>query len=99
MDTAWGRAHHWRPPRAHLATVASALEACIIEHESGGDPQAVNGVYEGIGQWEQPRWESDGGLRYAATPLGASFAQQERVLAGEGEAGMIEQQGQYDGCG
>ncbi len=77
----------------------STLEACIIQHESGGDPRAVNGQYEGIGQWEPAAWASDGGLRYASSPLGASYSQQEAVLRGEGEAGMIQQQGQYDGCG
>lgn len=76
----------------------SGLEACIIRNESGGDPYAVNGIYSGIGQWEQSRWESDGGKRYAETPTGASYAEQEKVLRGEGEAGMIDQQGQYDGC-
>lgn len=77
----------------------NAHEACIIEHESGGDPHAVSGQYMGIGQWEQSRWESDGGLRYAKTPLEATYAQQEIILRDEGEAGMTEQQGQYDGCG
>jgi hypothetical protein len=81
-----------------------ALEACIIRKESGGDPNAVSGKYEGIGQWssEPPpgenRWLSDGGGRYSSTPLGATYAQQERILREEGEAGMIDQQGQYDGC-
>ncbi len=76
----------------------SSLEACIISHESGGDPNAVNGIYEGIGQWEPSRWISDGGGRYSSTPLGASYSQQEIILRGEGEAGMREQQAQYDGC-
>lgn len=77
----------------------SAHEACIIQKESGGDPNAVSGKYSGIGQWEQSRWESDGGLRYAPTPTQASYAEQEKVLRGEGDAGMSQQQGQYDGCG
>lgn len=76
----------------------STLEACVIQHESGGDPRAVNGIYEGIGQWEPSRWLSDGGGRYSQTPLGATYAEQERILRGEGEAGMIDQQAQYDGC-
>ncbi len=75
-----------------------SLEACIIQHESGGNPQAVNGQYEGIGQWSPESWSSNGGTRYASTPLGASYAQQEAVLRGEGEAGMIREQAQYDGC-
>ncbi len=87
---------------AHIASegpeTPSALESCIIQHESGGNPQAVSGQYEGIGQWEESRWLSDGGGQYASTPLGASYAQQEAVLRDEGEAGMAQQQGQYDGC-
>lgn len=99
-DRLWNR-HELRVRRRREAREAAAvtpLEVCIIQHESGGDPQAVSGQYSGIGQWEQGRWESDGGLRYASTPLGASYSQQERVLRGEGEAGMAEQQGIYDGC-
>jgi hypothetical protein len=77
----------------------SAHAACIIRKESGGDPKQVTGIYSGIGQWEQSRWESDGGLRYAPTPTQATYAQQVKVLVGEGDAGMSQQQGQYDGCG
>ncbi len=76
----------------------SSLEACIISHESGGDPNAVNGQYEGIGQWSPTSWRINGGTRYSSTPLGASYSQQEAVLRGEGEAGMIREQGVYDGC-
>lgn len=98
--TAWARylaAWHLRrhPP---IAQPASALAACIIWHESGGNPQAVNGQYEGIGQWSPAAWALDGGLRFASTPLGASYSQQVMVLNGEGTAGMIRQQGVYDGC-
>ena len=53
----------------------------------------------GIGQWEESRWLEDGGGRYASTPLGATYAEQAIILAGEEEAGMSQQQGQYDGCG
>ena len=59
----------------------------------------MSGIYEGIGQWEPSAWQNDGGTRYASTPLGATYAQQEAVLRGEGEAGMRQQQGIYDGCG
>lgn len=79
-------------------TPASGLAACIVRQESGGNPQAVNGRYSGIGQWEQSRWLADGGGRYAPTPLGATYAEQLSVLEGEGAAGMRQQQGQYDGC-
>jgi hypothetical protein len=83
---------------AIVATPSSGLEQCIIQHESGGNSQAVNGQYEGIGQWSPTAWAQDGGKRYAQTPLGASAAEQQAVLAGEGAAGMRQQQGQYDGC-
>ncbi len=74
------------------------LEACIISHESSGDPNAVNGQYEGIGQWSPESWASNGGHRYSSTPLGASYSEQEIILRGEGEAGMRREQAQYDGC-
>jgi hypothetical protein len=77
---------------------ASGLEACIIRKESGGNPSAVNGQYGGIGQWNAAAWAQDGGTRYASSPLGASYAQQEQVLRGEGASTMARQQGQYDGC-
>lgn len=77
----------------------SALEVCILEHETTGrDPNAVNGIYMGIGQWEESRWISDGGQRYGRTPLDATYEEQERILRGEGQAGMADQQGQWDGC-
>jgi hypothetical protein len=74
------------------------LAGCIIQHESGGNPQARNGQYQGLGQWSPAAWAQDGGTRYASSPLGASAAQQEAVLNSEGAAGMRQQQGQYDGC-
>lgn len=76
----------------------SGLEQCIIQHESGGNSQAVNGQYEGIGQWSPSAWAEDGGTKYASSPLSASAAQQEAVLRAEGAATMEQQQGQYDGC-
>lgn len=94
----WHRQHPPRPPAVVLARSMSALEACIISHESGGNPQATNGQYAGIGQWSPAAWAQDGGTRYASSPLGASYAEQEAVLRGEGEAGMRQQQAQYDGC-
>jgi hypothetical protein len=77
---------------------ASGLEACIIAHESGGDSQAVNGQYSGIGQWSPAQWAADGGTAYGQSPLDASAAEQQQILASEGTAGMQQQQGQYDGC-
>jgi hypothetical protein len=86
-------------PQPTASEVAiSGLEACIIERESGGDPEATNGQYEGLGQWSPAAWAEDGGTQYAPTPLGASAAEQEAVLSSEGAAGMEQQQGQYDGC-
>lgn len=80
------------------AASMSALEACIIRNESGGDPNAVNGQYKGIGQWSPWSWSHYSHGKYGPSPLDATYAEQEKVLRGEGEAGMIEQQGQYDGC-
>jgi Transglycosylase-like domain len=77
---------------------SGGLAGCIIQHESGGNPQARNGQYEGLGQWSPAAWAQDGGTRYAPSPSGASAAQQEAVLDSEGAAGMRQQQGQYDGC-
>ena len=77
---------------------SGGLAGCIIQHESGGDPQATNGQYEGLGQWSPEAWAEDGGTQYAPSPLGASAAQQEAVLSSEGAGGMQQQQGQYDGC-
>ncbi len=78
----------------------SALERCIIKNESKGNPRAVspNGTYKGIGQWSPWSWEHYSHGRYGPSPLDASYAEQEKVLRSEGEAGMIDQQGQYDGC-
>lgn len=77
----------------------SSYERCIINAESGGRPNAVNGQYSGIGQWSVTQWQADGGGRYSSTPLGASYSQQEIILRGEGRAGMGQQQGRYDPCG
>lgn len=83
---------------ATLDYPASSLARCIIQAESSGNPLAVNGKYMGIGQWEKSRWLSDGGGRYAPTPLGATYSQQVAILNGEGPVGMAQQQGQYDRC-
>lgn len=77
---------------------SSNLETCVIQHESGGNPNAVSGQYRGIGQWSPYAWAQDGGTQYASSPTGASYAQQKAVLDGEGDKGMRQQQGQYDGC-
>lgn len=79
-------------------TTGDGMEQCVISHESGGDPSAVNGQYSGIGQWSATQWAADGGDRYGSSPLDASYSEQEQILASEGDAGMEQQQGQYDGC-
>ena len=76
----------------------SSLEACIIQHESGGNPTAVNGQYTGIAQWSPAAWAEDGGTRFASSPLGASYSQQELVLREALAAGKSEQWRPYDGC-
>lgn len=80
---------------------SSSLESCIIRNESGGNPGAVspNGKYKGIGQWDSNAWVEDGGTKYASSPTGATYSEQQQVLAGEGSTGMETQQGQFDGCG
>lgn len=75
-----------------------ALAQCVERNESGGDPGATNGQYHGIGQWSDSAWAAMGGTKYAPTPLEASKAQQEAVLASESDATLADQQGQYDGC-
>lgn len=77
---------------------SSGLEQCIVYRESTNNPQATNGQYEGYGQWSPQQWAADGGTKYAPTPLGASPSEQMQILSSEGTAGMLTQQGQYDGC-
>jgi hypothetical protein len=86
------------PAQTTSSSAPSGLMGCIIQHESGGNPQAVTGQYQGIGQWSPEAWRQDGATQYAPTPTGASYAEQQQVLASEGAAGMQQQQGQYDGC-
>lgn len=83
--------------QAALAVPVSALARCIIQRESGGDPQAVNGQYEGIAQWSPSSWLGGGGGRFAPTPLGATYSEQVQIL----NAMLPAQAGQwtpYDGC-
>lgn len=63
----------------HYRPVGTA--ACIVKNESGGNPDAQNGQYEGIAQWSQEAWERHGGLKYAPTPLAATYKQQLFVLS------------------
>ena len=92
----------WAQRRSvRVATVTavpeSALAACIISRESGGNPEAVNGQYEGIAQWSPTSWAGGGGTRYSSTPLGATYAEQVAVL----NSMLPAQAGQwtpYDSC-
>lgn len=59
----------------------TGVAACIVERESGGNPQATNGQYHGIAQWGHPAWVKDGGLKYSYDPLGATYEQQLLVLS------------------
>ena len=86
------------PPPPPVAQPASELASCIMYREATDNPEAVNGQYEGLGQWDATAWAEDGGLRYASTPLGASYSEQVAVLNNEGTAGMEQQQAQWDGC-
>jgi hypothetical protein len=76
----------------------NGLVRCIIQAESGGNPQAVNGQYEGLGQWSPYAWANDGGLKYAPSPLQATASQQIAVLNAEVAAGTTSQQTDYDPC-
>jgi hypothetical protein len=96
------------PPPNPIATTFSpgssfpasnGLTACIISHESTGNPQVVNSSgHMGMGQWDQATWVADGGARYAPTPLGASAAEQQQVIATQVAAGNTSQWTNYDGC-
>lgn len=78
---------------------ASGMTACIIARESGGNPEAVNGSgYMGEGQWDESTWLADGGGAYGATPLDASAAEQQQVIANQVAAGNTGQWTNYDGC-
>jgi hypothetical protein len=92
---AWALRRH--PPLATGARPESTLAVCIIQRESGGNPGAVNGQYEGIAQWSLSSWAGGGGTRYSSTPLGASYHEQVAVL----NYMLPAQAGQwtpYDGC-
>lgn len=82
---------------AALAVPESSLAVCIISRESGGNPQAVNGQYEGIAQWSPTSWIGGGGGRFASTPLGATYSEQVQILNSmlPAQAGQWEP---YDGC-
>jgi hypothetical protein len=84
--------------RAALPPPLSSLADCIIARESTWNPQAVNGDHLGLAQWDPNAWATDGGLRYASSPLGASMAEQETVLMWALDHGLAGQWLQWDGC-
>lgn len=86
------------PAQAATAT-GSGLMGCIISRESGGNPQAVNpsGHY-GIAQWAPSTWIAQGGGKYGPSPLDATAAQQEQILAAALAAGDANAWLPYDGC-
>ena len=87
----WARLH---PP---VARPESWLASCIIQRESGGNPQAVNGQYTGLAQWSPSSWAGGGGTRYSSTPLGASYSEQVTVL-NDMLPSQASQWTPYDGC-
>lgn len=89
------------PPTYGAATPSYAptgLAACIVAHESGGNPQAVNGQYHGIAQWSHEAWMRHGGGKYASDPLGASKQQQLIVLSDGISRYGCRDWCPYDGC-
>lgn len=90
-----------RPPAGTLTArhAPSGLAACIVQRESSGNPNAVNGEHTGIGQWTQEAWTRHGGTRYAATPLGATYQQQLVVLSSGLARYGCRDWCPFDGCG
>lgn len=66
--------------RARAASV-SFLARCIARVESTNNPQANrDGVHKGLGQWTAEAWARHGGLRFASSPLGATYDEQLIVI-------------------
>lgn len=92
------------PAQAPAGTMSSSyaptgVAACIVSRESGGNPQAVNGQYHGIAQWDHATWIAHGGGRYASDPLGATEQEQLRVLSYALKHYWTGSWAPYDGCG
>lgn len=76
-----------RSTPAPTTTAASSAEApgaiwsCIIGHESGGDPTAVNSSSgaSGLYQFETGTWQANGGGQYAPTAAQATPAEQTQI--------------------
>jgi len=80
------------------AYTPTGLAACIVQTESGGNPQATNGQYHGIAQWDHATWIAHGGGKYANDPLGATKQQQLQVLSSALAAGHSGAWTPYDPC-
>ena len=77
----------------------STIWACIIQHESNGDPTVVNSSSgaSGLFQFETPTWLSNGGGQYAPTAGQATVAQQWSIaVATQASDGWSPWRG--DGC-
>jgi hypothetical protein len=91
--------HRYTPTRATPTGGESSLVRCIVARESGGNPRAVNASgHMGIGQWAESTWLAQGGGRYAATPLGASYGEQLAVIESAVAHGGASAWTPYDGC-
>lgn len=90
-----------RVPPAYAQTASytpTGTAACIVQRESGGNPTAQNGQYEGIAQWSPEAWSRMGGTQYASHPAAATKQDQLKVLsAGLAKYGKGDW-GPYDGC-
>jgi hypothetical protein len=73
------------PPAGTLSVsyTPTGTAACIVQRESGGNPQASNGTHFGIAQWSYSTWRAHGGPRMtgASDPRQASYNDQLRVLS------------------
>jgi soluble lytic murein transglycosylase-like protein len=91
--------HRYTPTRSTPTGGESALVRCIVARESSGNPRAVNASgHMGLGQWAESTWLAQGGGRYAATPLGASYGEQLAVIESAVAHGGASAWTPYDGC-
>lgn len=95
---------HGVPPRQppggaqSTAYAPTGRAACIVAHESGGNPRAVNGQYRGIAQWSPEAWARHGGRQYASEPTSATKQQQLTVLSNGLTHYGCRDWCPYDGC-
>jgi LysM repeat protein len=74
----------------------SAFQQCVIQRESGGNPNAWNGSYYGLYQFSASTWAEYGGN--PADFGHASVAEQNQVFANAMAAGGESNWAPYDGC-